>query len=490
MLDEPTGRLINFPLDLLKFNKLILVISTVGIDPLLRRKMWQILTDYVSSCRASVLITTHYIEESRRAQLCGFLRRGFILAEDHPEKLIKNYASKNLEEVFFKLCVKQKKQSKLFKRTSKKADAKKSPKHQLQPQFDSSAEPDAFALNEMLKEEAIRRAIEHEANRTAMALKRAQNNEKKRRVDFLLNRKQPVAFVRVLRWFYQLSVVVKRIFIQTRRQKAAMFAQFFLPLISILLFNSCVGETPKNVQISVVNEERPPNLSAAYLSKLNPEMIRQVNYTNATLALESVKSGASWAVMRIPRNFSNALIERTQFQVENLNDEITNDTLFQSTIVLNADLTNKVLLITIQRSLELSFGRFLNETLIDLGYRPNLLTLPMRVQEVTYGSFYSFDSDNYYALKDYSLSGVLIILNYTIAFGLTVLVLAEENRQEMFERNIVIGRLSLVFLPAQVPTFIHADTTYQITDDSQASLPINSLSAGSLLSWMLIILSR
>lgn len=424
--------------------------------------MWQILTDYVRDCRASVLITTHYIEESRKAQICGFLRRGFILAEDNPEKLIKNFACKNLEDVFFKLCVKQKKQSRLFKRTSQKSDAKKQRKrlHELQQQFDSNpanAELDAFALNEMLKEEAIRRAIEYEANRTAMALKRAQNNEKKKKIDFLLQRKQPIALLRILRWFYQLSVVVKRIVVQTRRQKAAMFAQFFLPLISILLFNVCVGETPKDIQISIVNEEQPANLSAVYLAKLNPEMIRQVNYTNITLALESVRSGASWAVMRIPSNFSNALIERTQFQVENSNDEMANDTIFQSTIVLNADLTNKVLLITIQRSLELSFGKFLNETLIDMGYKPNLLSMPMRLQEVIYGSFYSFDSDNYYALKDYSLPGVLIILNYTIAFGLTVLVLAEENRQEMFERNAVIGEFC-----CNSHDLLTLGTTYQI----------------------------
>lgn len=412
--------------------------------------MWQILTDYVNDCRASVLITTHYIEESRRAQICGFLRRGFILAEDNPEKLIQSYFCKNLEEVFFKLCVKQKKQSRLFKRTSQKVVTKNQRKHHLdlqQPDQSASAELDAFALSEMLKEEAIRRAIEYEANRTAMELKRARNNEKKKKIDFLLKRKQPPVLLRILNWFYQLSVVVKRILVQTRRQKAALVAQFFLPLISILLFNVCVGETPKDIQISLVNEEEPPNLSSVYLSKLNPEIIRLVNYTNVTMALDSVRSGASWAMMRIPRNFSNALIERTQFQIENSNDKIADDTIFQSTIVLNADLTNKVLLITIQRSLELSFRQFLNGTMIDLGYKPNLLSLPMRVQEVTYGSFYSIDSDNYHALKDYSLSGVLIILNYTIAFGLTVLVLAEENRQEMFERNIVIGRF-LSSLPA------------------------------------------
>lgn len=70
---------------------LILDEPTVGVDPVLRERIWSILLDYVSDKRASVLITTHYIEETRRAQRVGFMRRGHLLAEDSPNKLILKY---------------------------------------------------------------------------------------------------------------------------------------------------------------------------------------------------------------------------------------------------------------------------------------------------------------------------------------------------------------------------------------------------------------
>lgn len=403
--------------------------------------MWTILKDYVNDRKASVLITTHYIEESRNAQIVGFMRRGIILAENEPDKLIEKFKVKTLEEVFFKLCVKQKKQSKLWKRTSSKSDANRFRKtlpldQQIQP---SDTELDLFALNEMIKEETIRGIIELEAQKRKMKLEKAQNDEKKKMIDVILKRQRPLFLIQIYYWFYQLSVVIKRIFKQTKRRKSALFAQFILPIISMLLFYFCVGETPKNIKLAIFNEESPLNLSSVFLSKLNPEIITQVPYYDLNSALASVKSGHNWGVLRISRNFSSALIERTQSQIEN--EEVTNSTISDSTIVLNADLTNKILVITIQRSLDLSFTKFLSETLVEsLGYKSNLLSLPIRIEEVIYGSFYSFNSDNYYALKDYGLIGILTILNYTMSFGLTVLVLADENGREIMERNIVIGK--------------------------------------------------
>lgn len=425
------------------------------MDPLLRRRLWQILSDYVNDFR-SVLITTHYIEEARKANVVGLMRRGFLLAEDNPENLIKRYKAKNLEDVFFKLCVKQKR-SKLWKRTLLKSDATNM-RRQLDlrlREFDHSnliVQLDVFAFNEIIKQEAkrqeVKRAIEYAKTKATIRSKKAENNEKKKMIDTLLKKRRPSFLMQIYNCFCQLLVVVNRILIQTKRQKPALFAQFILPLISILLFYFCVGDTPKDVQIAIVNEEASPYLSSNFLSNLNPKIIKPVNYSSLDLALESVRRGTSWAVLRIRNNFSNALMDRIQYQADST-DELTNETLVQSTIVLNADMTNKILFVTIQRSLDLSIQKLLNATLVDLGYRANLISLPLRVEEVIYGSFYSIENDdNYYALKDYGLSGILIILNYTMSFGLTVLVLAEEKKEQMLERSIATGKfffLNFVF---------------------------------------------
>lgn len=55
------------------------------------------------------IITTHYIEEARRAEKIGFLRKGKILCEGMPNYLLKLHNCKTLEEVFLKLCLHKRK---------------------------------------------------------------------------------------------------------------------------------------------------------------------------------------------------------------------------------------------------------------------------------------------------------------------------------------------------------------------------------------------
>lgn len=52
---------------------LILDEPTVGLDPLLRERIWQYLVETTSSSKLAVIITTHYIEEARQAS-CVRLR--------------------------------------------------------------------------------------------------------------------------------------------------------------------------------------------------------------------------------------------------------------------------------------------------------------------------------------------------------------------------------------------------------------------------------
>ena len=46
---------------------LILDEPTVGLDPVLRQKIWDYLLDQVNKHKKTVIITTHYIEEARQA---------------------------------------------------------------------------------------------------------------------------------------------------------------------------------------------------------------------------------------------------------------------------------------------------------------------------------------------------------------------------------------------------------------------------------------
>ena len=83
---------------------LILDEPTVGVDPLLRGKIWQYLTNLSKNENKTVLVTTHFIEEARQADTIGFMRSGRLLAEGKPVELMQIHGTISLEDVFINLC--------------------------------------------------------------------------------------------------------------------------------------------------------------------------------------------------------------------------------------------------------------------------------------------------------------------------------------------------------------------------------------------------
>ncbi|CAF3075028.1 unnamed protein product [Rotaria sp. Silwood2] len=88
---------------------LLLDEPTVGLDPLLRKKIWDHLIHISKTSRTTIIITTHYIEEARQANRVGLMRSGRMLAEDEPSLLLIKYNQTSLESVFLYLCVEDQK---------------------------------------------------------------------------------------------------------------------------------------------------------------------------------------------------------------------------------------------------------------------------------------------------------------------------------------------------------------------------------------------
>lgn len=86
---------------------LILDEPTVGLDPILRAKIWDFMLHVTRTSKLAIIITTHYIDEARQADRCGLMRNGILLAEDTPRNIISKHGVENLEEAFLKLCMKR-----------------------------------------------------------------------------------------------------------------------------------------------------------------------------------------------------------------------------------------------------------------------------------------------------------------------------------------------------------------------------------------------
>jgi len=72
----------------------------------LRQSIWKHLIE-LSKEGITVIITTHYIEEARSANLVAFMRQGVLLEEGNPEVLMKQFDLSSLEQVFLHLCSKE-----------------------------------------------------------------------------------------------------------------------------------------------------------------------------------------------------------------------------------------------------------------------------------------------------------------------------------------------------------------------------------------------
>lgn len=84
-LDEPTG----------------------GVDPITRRKFWELIYDATAK-GITVFVTTHYMDEAEYCDRVSIMVDGRIEALDSPANLKKNYKAKNMDEVFQQLARKAK----------------------------------------------------------------------------------------------------------------------------------------------------------------------------------------------------------------------------------------------------------------------------------------------------------------------------------------------------------------------------------------------
>lgn len=73
---------------------------TVGLDPHVRRELWEVIRELKDE-GTTVILTTHYLDEAQELsdRVC-FLHAGKIQAIDRPSNLMKMQKKKNLEEVF------------------------------------------------------------------------------------------------------------------------------------------------------------------------------------------------------------------------------------------------------------------------------------------------------------------------------------------------------------------------------------------------------
>ncbi|HVI42919.1 MAG TPA: AAA family ATPase, partial [Anaerovoracaceae bacterium] len=78
---------------------LILDEPTVGIDPLLRRDIWNELYK-MSDKGVTILVTTHVMDEASKCHQLAMMRSGVLIAQGTPAELQERIGAASIEEAF------------------------------------------------------------------------------------------------------------------------------------------------------------------------------------------------------------------------------------------------------------------------------------------------------------------------------------------------------------------------------------------------------
>ena len=82
---------------------LVLDEPTVGLDPVLRRDLWNLFHDIATGRGATLLVSSHVLDEAERCHRLLLMRDGELLADDTPDALRARTGAATVEEAFLRL---------------------------------------------------------------------------------------------------------------------------------------------------------------------------------------------------------------------------------------------------------------------------------------------------------------------------------------------------------------------------------------------------
>ncbi|XP_035760673.1 ABC transporter G family member 23 [Neolamprologus brichardi] len=323
---------------------LILDEPTVGVDPVLRSKIWHHLVEIVKTGKVSVIITTHYIEEARQANVVGLMRHGRLLAEGPPDAVMKQHCATTLEHAFLQLC-----------ETSDQAGSKR-----------DSSSPDGT----LDKSQSFENGKDESQPILGVGSPPAEESLKCS-VDWKMRARH------VLPKWRNIAALMIKTLVRMKRMPGSLCFQFLLPVIQVSLICLCVGGDPKGIQVAIVNNETSPSaFSQSFLSFLDNASVQQVNLSHKE-AFEGIYNGEYWSVIGFGKNFTSYLTKRM------LQRQVSQEIIDGGSIHVWLDQTNRQIALMVQKKLHQAFQAFVDYKLGGMAY---MVALPIKFEEPIYGS--------------------------------------------------------------------------------------------------------
>lgn len=481
---------------------LILDEPTVGVDPVLRQVIWDYLVLLSTKEKLSIIITTHYIEEARAANVCGLMRQGKLLVEESPDFLMQKYNCPTLEAVFLQLSRASDSKNQPDVGVHKSNDAKL---NQQTPQHFSNnntivghahSNSTLPTLMEVNSEDSTKGNLSSSAQATGADQHRAptmkqiakdklahenKTNQARKAKDQQIQQKMPNgqsvegvvngrlvpkfekfevedvpkskigAFMQERsQSFNRIGALTSKNFARLMRNLPVLMFQFLLPSIEVILFCLCIGQEPFNLPVSVFNEEVLTlntsimninnTFSYRYLNQINNRSVIQHSYDNEADALQSVRLGKSWGALVIRENFTEDLKLRFLDPQSS-----TSDLIDGGNVHLHLDMSNYLIGLQLQRLLLQAFQTFAMDALGEFGVNKRLAQLPVELEEPIYGIREP-------TFTEFMAPGVLLSIAFLAAVALTAIALVQERKEGVLERSLVAGVTSTEFIMSHVIT--------------------------------------
>ncbi|CAG9761014.1 unnamed protein product [Ceutorhynchus assimilis] len=430
---------------------LILDEPTVGVDPLLRQNIWNHLVEITKHGRKTVIITTHYIDETRQAHLIGLMRGGYFLAEESPEQLITQFGADSLEDVFLKLSVIQnmgkRRRSSILQGVTDSIPIPAGAVNEAAVLDDEVGEISGeFGDNISMSSRTARRvSIAPDASVETIPLELPPEDEPE--VKF-------TDYLKIMKWSHMHALIWKN-FLWMWRNIPVMCFIIGLPVGQTILFCLSIGHDPKNIEVSVVNKEinypmehceykhgcNATYLSCNYLHFVIHNYSISLNYyATEDEARKTVEQGKSWAMVVVPHNFSDSFRSR----IENGKDTEAWD-VAGSVIDVFADKSNENIATFLTRDLLFGIENFAKSFLTQCGIDPKVFGRPVRFETPIYG----YGEPDF---TDFAAPGVILTIIFFMAVALTSGAMLMERNEGILERSLVNGITGTEMLFSQVAT--------------------------------------
>ncbi|EFX71377.1 ABC protein, subfamily ABCH [Daphnia pulex] len=427
---------------------LILDEPTVGVDPMLRKSIWNHLVRLSTDHGRTVIITTHYIEEARQAGTIGLMRSGHLLAEESPQNLLASHGLRTLEEVFLKLSRTER---------AKKHGALTASGRPVRPADPSQPEDrghdnPAFISNEDgiigLTFSPSRENLE-ETTRNRHAVRRFNDSN--------VNSPTEDSGAAPFDSGEVITALIRKNFLITLRNIGMFAFVFLMPGLQSTLFCLAIGRDPTGLKMAVVNEELDPSVgrvcnyttdctysmfSCRYLRFLDNTTIVQIPYQSLSDALDATLQGTVWGVIHFGHNFTEELLER---QIDG--NAVDKETIQASRIGITLDWSNEQIALTLQHRLVGGFNDFNRNLVTACDYQPVIPSIPVEFMDPVYGKKNP-------SFTDFMAPGIILTIAYTQAVSLTAAVFINERKQGLLDRSLVAGvRTSEILLAHLVTQF-------------------------------------